>query len=154
MNLDLWLHLAHAAGAVIWVGGDVVLALVSVRVRRTDNLAVIGEFAQRSSSIGLRVITPAVVVVLVSGVWLVLASSEWNLTQPWVLLALGAFAVAFLISAVYLSRNASRLERASTGSTPDRRAADEALGRLILGYGLVVATLAFALWDMAFKPGS
>jgi uncharacterized membrane protein len=154
MNLDLGLQLAHAAGAIVWVGGDMVLAIVCVRYRRGGNLTVIGEFARTASSIGVKVITPAALVVLVSGVWLVLASSDWTLSQPWVLLALGAFVVAVLISAVYLRRSASHLEQASTDGAPDRRAAREALDRLLLGYGLVLISLVFALWDMAFKPGS
>ena len=153
MTLELWLHLAHVAGAVVWVGGGVTLSLVGVRSRQSGDLAVIGEFARTLSYVGLRVFTPAVLVVLVSGVWLVLTSSEWNFTQPWVLLALGAFVVAFLIGAVYLSRSAIQLERAVTG-TADLPAAREALGRWIVGYGVVLIVLVIALWDMIFKPGT
>jgi hypothetical protein len=96
---------------------------------------------------------PAVVVVLVSGVWLVLISSEWNFTQLWVLLALGAFIVAFLIGAVYLSRIALQLERAAIGADAVAEAASNILGRWIVGYGFVLVILLFAVWDMVFKPG-
>ena len=68
-------------------------------------MAVVGEFARLLSFAGLRVFTPAVLIVLLSGLWLVLAGSEWNLTQTWVLVALAAFAAAFLIGALYLSRS-------------------------------------------------
>jgi hypothetical protein len=44
--------------------------------------------------------------VLVTGASLVLMDSTWNFGQLRVLLALGAFAVAFLIGAVYPSRSA------------------------------------------------
>ena len=110
------------------------------------------EFARLLSYAGLRVLTPAVLVVLLSGLWLVLAGSEWTLTQSWVLLALGAFAAAFLIGAVHLSRSALQLERAAI-TTPDLAVARAAIGRWLVGYGLVLAILVFTLWDMVFKPG-
>ncbi len=153
MTLEPWIHFAHVVGAVVWVGGGITLSLIGVRARRSGNLAVIGEFARTLSYVGLRVFTPAVLIVLVSGVWLVLTSSEWNFKQLWVLLALGAFLVAFLIGAVYLSRSAIQLERAAT-QTSDLDAAREALGRWITGYGIVLIILVFALWDMIFKPGA
>lgn len=153
MTFEPWLHFAHIAGAIVWVGGGVMLSLVGVRARQSRNLAVISEFARTLSYVGLRVFTPSVLVVLVSGVWLVLISSEWNLTQLWVLLALGAFVVAFLIGAVYLSRMAIQLERAASQSA-DLPSALEALRRWLVGYGVVLIILVFTLWDMIFKPGT
>jgi uncharacterized membrane protein len=153
MNLEPWLLLAHVVGAIVWVGGGLMLSLIGARVRQSDNLAVIGEFARTLSYVGLRVFMPAVAVVLVSGVWLVLISSEWSITQLWVLLALGAFVVAFLIGGVYLSRSAIQLERAAT-QTPDLQTAREALGSWLAGYVVVLVVLAFVLCDMIFKPGT
>jgi uncharacterized membrane protein len=155
MTLEPWLHLAHVAGAILWVGGGVMLSVIGFRARRSGDLAVIREFARTLSYVGLRLLTPAVVVVLVSGVWLVLVSAEWSLTQVWVLLALGAFVVAFLVGAVFLSRSALQLERVVTqGQDQGLEPARDALGRWLVGYGVVLAILAFALWDMIFKPGA
>jgi uncharacterized membrane protein len=153
MDFEPWVHLGHIIGAVIWVGGGVMLSLVGVRARRSDDPAVVREFARLLSFTGLRVFAPAVVVVLLTGLWLVLAGSEWQLDQVWVLLALAAFAVAFLIGAIYLSRSALQLERAAT-SAFDPPVARAAIGRWLSGYAFVLATLLFALWDMVFKPGT
>ncbi len=153
MTLALWLLWVHIAGAIVWVGGGVMLSVIGARARQSGNVALIGDFAQTLSYVGLRLLTPAVLVVLVSGVGLVLISSEWSLTQPWVLLALGAFVVAFLIGAVYLSRSALQLERA-VSQNAGLQVAREALGRWLVGYGLVLIVLAFVLWDMIFKPGT
>jgi uncharacterized membrane protein len=152
MDLEPWIHFAHITAAVVWVGGGVMLAVVAIRARRSEDLAVVAEFARLLSFAGLRVLTPAVVVVLLSGLWLVLAGSEWTLTQAWVLLALGAFAAAFLIGAVYLSRSALQLERAAI-TKPDLAVARAAIGRWLAGYGLVLAILVLTMWDMVFKPG-
>jgi uncharacterized membrane protein len=154
MNFGPWLHFAHVTGAVVWVGGGVVLSVIGRRVRRSGDATVLAEFARTLSYVGLRVFTPAVVVVLVTGVWLVFAEQTGNFTQPWILLALAAFAVAFLIGAVYLSRSAIQLERLMSAPAPDLAAARDALGRWTLGYSVVLAVLVFALWDMVLKPGS
>jgi uncharacterized membrane protein len=153
MSLEPWLHFIHILGAIIWVGGGTMLCLIGIRARQIKDAHLIGDFAKTLSYVGLRVLMPAVVVVLVSGVWLVLISSEWNFTQLWVLLALGAFIVAFLIGAVYLSRIALQLERAAIGADVNAEAASNILGRWIVGYGFVLVILLFAVWDMVFKPG-
>jgi len=153
MTLEPWLHLAHILGAIIWVGGGVMLSLVGVRARQSEDPSLIREFARMLSYVGLRVLTPAVVAVLVSGVWLVLAGSEWNFSQLWVLLGLGAFVLSFLIGAIYLSRIAIQLERTATGAEIDLPAARDLLGRWIVGYGVILVILLFAVWDMVFKPG-
>ncbi len=51
-------------------------------------MVVTGEFARTLSYVGLRVFTPAVLVVLVTGVWLVLVEQSGDFTQLWVLFVL------------------------------------------------------------------
>jgi uncharacterized membrane protein len=153
MPLDRWLLVAHIAGAAVWIGGGVMLSVIGLRARRSTDVAAVGEFARLISYAGLRVLMPAVVVVLVSGLWMVLTGSAWSLTQLWIILALIAFAAAFVIGAVFLSRSALRLERVASESPPDLEVAHAAIGRWLTGYAVVLAILAFVLWDMVFKPG-
>jgi uncharacterized membrane protein len=153
MSLTPWLHLIHVVAATIWVGGGVTLSVIGARARRSDDPQVIRDFSHLLSYLGLRVFTPAVVVVLLSGIGIVLADSEWSFTQVWVLLALGAFLIAFLIGALYLGRSAIRLERLTADPGMSLPAARELLGRWLVGYGAVLLVLLFALWDMVFKPG-
>ena len=152
MTLEPWLHFAHITGAVIWVGGGLMLTVIGGRARRSGDVVLIREFARTLSYVGPRVLAPAVAVVLVSGIWLVVQQSR-DFTQLWVLLALGAFAAAFVIGAVYLSRSAILMERVAAEATANVQAARHALGRWMLGYSVVLAILVFALWDMIFKPG-
>jgi uncharacterized membrane protein len=151
MSIGPWLHLAHVAGAIIWVGGGVLLSVIALRVRRSGDVAILGDFAGTLSWVGLRVLSPAVIVVLVSGIWMVL-NAGGDFTTLWIALALVAFALAFLIGAVFLSRSAIRLERVAREG--DLAAARDALGAWLRGYGLVLVILAFAVWDMVFKPGA
>jgi uncharacterized membrane protein len=152
MALRFWLLLIHILGAVIWIGGGVMLSVIGARARQSEDPRTIGEFAQLLSYVGLRVLMPAVIAVIVSGVWLVLIS-PWSFTQLWVILALGAFVLAFLIGALYLSRVALELERVTTRTDASLQAARDVLGRWIVGYQIILLILLFALWDMVFKPG-
>jgi uncharacterized membrane protein len=131
----------------------VVLSAIGIRARRTGDLAIIRDIAQTLAYVGLRVFMPAVVLLLVTGVWLVL-SGDGAFIQLWVLLALGGFAVSFVIGAVFLSRTAIAL--ADVTSRPDATAAAAAqlLNRWINGYAIVLVVLAVTIWDMVFKPGS
>lgn len=153
MSWTAWLRFAHVLAAMVWVGGGLMLSLVAVRARSSPDPRAIAEFARTLPYVGLRVLMPAVLVVLVSGVWLVLASAAWQLTQFWVLLALGLFALAFLIGAIYLSRIGIALERAA-GRGGETTQAAALLNRWLLAYGIVLAVLLVAVWDMVFKPGA
>lgn len=151
--LEPWIHFIHVLGAIIWVGGGVMLSLVGARARKSNDPRVIGEFARTLSYVGLRVLTPAVVAVLLTGIWLVLTGSEWSFTQLWVLLGLGAFIAAFLIGAIYLSRIAIQLDRVATSTDLNPQTARDLLGRWMAGYQIILIILVFAVWDMVFKPG-
>jgi uncharacterized membrane protein len=111
MNLLTWLKFGHILGAMIWIGGGLMLSLLGMRARQSEDPHFVREFVQTLSYVGLRVLMPAVIAVLVFGVWMVLAFLAWQFTQLWILLALGAFAIAFVIGAVYLSRIALALDK-------------------------------------------
>jgi len=136
-----------------WVGGGLTLIIIGIRARSSPRPAAIGEFAEFLPFVGLRVLMPAVILVLVTGVWMVLNGAEWNFLQFWVLFALGLFALAFLIGAVYLSRVGIQMQRVATAAGGDTSAAARLLNRWFVGYAGVLTVLLVALWDMVFKPG-
>jgi len=132
MSLDSWLHLVHVLSAMVWVGGGLMLSLIGARARSSSDPRAIADFARLLPFVGIRVLMPSVILVLLTGVGLVLADSEFRFSQLWVLLALALFAVAFLIG--------------GAGAAP-------LLNRWLVGYWVVLAVLLVAVWDMVFKPG-
>ena len=134
------------------------LSVLALRARSSRDPGAIAEFARTLSFVGPRVLTPAVIAVLVFGVLMVLENAAWDFGQTWVLLAIAGFALAFVIGGLFLSRTAIALERAanereganhiSGGLLPDTL-----LGRWISGYGVVLVILLATVWDMVFKPG-
>jgi uncharacterized membrane protein len=152
MNLDPWLHLAHILGAIVWVGGGLMLSVIGLRARRSGDIGIIRDFARTLAYVGLRLFLPAVVVLLVTGVWLVL-SSGGNFLQLWILLALSGFALAFVIAVGYLSGVVVELERVAGQSDASAAEVGPLLGRWIAGWGIVLLVLVLTVWDMVFKPG-
>ena len=153
MTLLTWLKFGHILGAMIWIGGGVMLSFIGIRTRQSEDPHYIREFSRTLSYVGLRVLMPTVIAVLVFGVWMVLAFSAWRFTQLWILLALGAFALAFVIGAVYLSRIALVLDSLTASTDFNLETARNLLSRWIVGYQIVLFILLFAVWDMVFKPG-
>ncbi len=150
-DLYLLLKFAHVLGAIVWLGGGLMLSVLGARARRRADRGAIGEFGRTLSFVGPRVLTPAVLATLVFGAWMVIESAAWDFAQLWVQLALGLFVAAFLIGAIYLSRIGIRLQRVGE-SGGDAADGHRLLGRWVLGYGVVLAILVLAVWDMVFKP--
>jgi uncharacterized membrane protein len=154
VSLDNWLHFVHVVGAMVWVGGGLTMSFIGLRTRSSANPTAIAEFGRTLPYVGLRILMPAVLVVLVTGVWMVLASSEWHFSQFWVVLGLGLFLLAFLIGAIYLGRVGIQLGRASNASGAGGGDVKALLNRWLTGYWVVLIILLVAVWDMVFKPGT
>lgn len=150
MTLHSWLLFGHILGAMAWLGGGLVLALMGLRVRRSTELASYHEFAGTLGYVGPRVLMPGVIAVLVFGLWMVLESEAWDFSQLWIQIAIGLFVLAFVVGALYLSRVGIAMGRPESADLAAQR---RLVGRWLTGYGVVLLILLVAVWDMVFKPG-
>jgi len=76
-----------------------------------------------------------------------------SFTELWILLALGGFALAFVVGVGFMARAGIELGRVVTAATPDVTRTRALVGRWVTGYSAMLAILLFVLWDMVFKPG-
>ncbi|HEX6715372.1 MAG TPA: DUF2269 family protein [Thermoleophilaceae bacterium] len=149
-TLYQWLFLFHIVGAMVWVGGAVLLAVLGSRATRSDDATEVGRFVRGLRTTGPIVLAPSAAAVLGFGIWLVLNSPAWSFDQAWVQFGIGLFAAAFLIGAVFLSRTSIAAERAvDAGNDAD---ALRQLRRWSWGYRAILALLLVTAWDMVFKP--
>jgi hypothetical protein len=95
------------------------LNVIGLRARRSGDVGIIRDFAQTLAYVGLRLFMPAVLVLGVTGVWMVLAG-DGSFGQLWVLLAVGGFALALAIGVGYLSGVAVELERVASETNASR----------------------------------
>ena len=87
-----WLMAAHILAAVVWVGGNVMLQILAIRLARSNDPVWMAAFAGEVEWIGMRVSAPASGLVLVFGIWMVIQEPAWTFGQLWVLAALAMFA--------------------------------------------------------------
>jgi uncharacterized membrane protein len=153
MSLLSWLHFAHVLAAAVWLGGGLLLMLLAARSRSSSDPDAVAQFARILPWVGIRALTPAVVVLLVTGVWMILVGVGWSFSQFWVQLGLSLFTLAFLIGALYMSRVGIQLERTTGASGGHRSTAIDLINRWLIGYGIILIVLVAAVWDMVFKPG-
>jgi uncharacterized membrane protein len=146
-----WVVFVHVLAGMVWLGGIAVLGAFAIRVLREDDPAAVGRFLGSLRRIGPLVLAPAPVLLIGFGVWAVLDSDARDFGQLWIDLALGLFAVAFLIGAAHQSRAAIAAERAAASG--ETAAAARHLRRWAWGMGAIVALLVVATWVMVFKPG-
>ncbi len=146
-----WLLFGHIVAAMAWVGGGLLLGVLATQVVRGGDADAVARFVASLRRIGPLVLAPSTIAVIGLGVWMVLDSAAWDFSQLWVQLALGLFALAFVIGAAHQSRAAIGAERAVTAGEADL--ALRHLARWSAGYWVIVALLVVAAWDMVFKPG-
>ncbi len=152
MSLQSLLLFLHILGAVVWIGGGAALSLIGRRVQRSSERGVVAEFAGTLRFLGMRAFAPALFVVLTTGLWMVLDGSQWRISQPWILIGMALFLIAFVIGAVYLGRIGVALERTATDAARDVGEMTALIRRWIGGYSAILLVLVVAVWDMVFKP--
>ena len=86
------LKLAHVLAAVVWVGGGATLALIALRSVRGGSPYEIAGMARTAGWIGPHVFSPASLVLLLSGCWMMAEGSlPWD--QGWIVFSLAAWVV-------------------------------------------------------------
>lgn len=151
-TLHQWLVFVHVLAAMVWVGGLVALSALGTSVLRTGEHDAVARFVGSFRVVGPLVLTPAAVLVLLVGIWLVLDSDAWSFGQTWVWLALVLLAAAVLVGAAFLGRVATAAERAVEAG--DDATAVQQLRRWSWGVRLILVLLVVTTWDMIFKPGA
>jgi uncharacterized membrane protein len=147
-----WLMFVHIVAAMVWVGGLVVLTILATQALRSNQPDTVARFVGSLRVTGPLLFAPAMALVLGLGIWMVVDSDAWSFGQGWVRLALGLFAVAFVVGAVFQSRAAILAQRAVDAG--DHATATRHLRRWSWGMRLILLVLLVITWDMVFKPGT
>lgn len=149
MNGYNLLLFVHVLAATAWLGGGVVLFLLALRARGSSSS--LQTFATWLPYVGIRLLMPAVVLLPITGIWMILIDSEWSFEQEWVRIAIGLFLVAFAVGAVYLSTVGVAMAKAAGTASANL---GTLVNRWMVGYSVVLAVLLVVVADMVFKPGA
>lgn len=153
MSLYEWLLFLHIVAAIVWIGGGVVLQILGLRLARSRDGPGMLKFTRDIEFLGPRIFAPTSLAVLGLGVWMVLVSDAWAFSQLWIVLALVAYGISFLIGITYFGPAAKRIERAVEAEGPDGATVARLIRTNLLVSRFDLAILLFIVWDMVFKPG-
>ena len=153
MNLYETLVWLHVSFAVLWVGGNVMINLVAIRARTSGDSAELATLFRTLAWFGERYFMPVSLLTLVFGFWLT-AEGDWSYRDnPWLLLSLGIYAIAFLIGMLFFGPESKRIVKLLDG---DAAAVDTGATTRMKRYLNVAHVDAFALvvilFLMSVKP--
>lgn len=100
MTLYELLLFVHVLAAAVWVGGAVMLKVLTSRALRADPDRA-AELATETERVGTGVLMPASIVLLVAGLWMVF-EGDWGFEPLWVKAGLFIYVVSAVAGAVFL----------------------------------------------------
>jgi uncharacterized membrane protein len=148
-----WLKAFHVLMAIVWVGGAMALQVLAIRVTRSDDRERLRSFSADIEFVGTRIFTPASLILLGLGIWMVIDSPAWTFGQFWVLAALAMFAFSFVSGAFYLGPQSGRLKAMFEAEGAGAPAAPALIRRLFLVSRVELVLMVLIVFDMVLKPG-
>jgi uncharacterized membrane protein len=143
--------IGHVLSAVVWVGGGLCMSFVALQALRTSDPVAIAAAARTGGWLGHRIFTPASLLVFAFGVGMMLDGGlAWN--QEWVLIALAAWLVAFLLGVAFFGPEGARIGRLAAERGIADPAVQARLRRVFLVSRLDAVLLVVVLVDMFLKP--
>ena len=145
-----WLLFGHLLFASIWVGGDAMIQVFFFRAR-TAGPAQVVQFAMDVEWIGMRVLTPAALVVVAFGFGLV-AKGDWDLGDLWLGFGLAVFLASFLTGAGFLGPESGRIGKLADDRGPTDPEVQQRIARIALISRVELVLLVLVIFDMVAKP--
>ena len=146
-----WLQLVHVLAAMVWVGGAVMVQIVAIRAMASKDPVRQATFSADAEWLGMRVFTPASVIVLLAGIAMVLDAGI-GFTPTWILAGLGGIAFTIIIGASFLGPESGRLKALISergGTDPEVISRRD---RIFLVSRIDLAVLIFVVAMMVLSP--
>lgn len=154
MELHEWLKFFHVLAAIIWVGAAIVLNAVITRANRRPDRSAVVRLTSEVEWVGPLLISPAAVVVIGLGIWLVGLEDEWAISQVWVILSLVLVGVSMILGIGYFGPEGKRISAMVEERGPADADARRRMDRLLWWARVDLLILLVVLWAMVFKPGA
>lgn len=146
-NLLLFIHIAAVA---TWVGAGVVQLIVNPAMHRAGG-ATAAAWMRQTVRLGRVLFSPAAVIVLITGIWMVIRESIYDFEQAFVVIGFIAVVLgAFLGIRVYGPGGTQVAELHEAG---DSAAAGQKLSRLLTIAAAEIGFLLFTIWAMVGRLG-
>ncbi len=151
-SLYLLFKFIHVVSVIVWIGGGVAMVTFNALLARENDRSAQMTLAHLSSRYGKQVISPAAVITLLAGVFMVLASPSLSFSLLWITWGfvgiLGSVLLGALLTARTL-RGITALGADGAGDTARLGALQQRLGLLSF---LDLLLLLSTVWAMVYKP--
>ena len=142
----VWLFL-HVLAAAVWFGSNYAVMTLSMRFAKVDG-APAAEFQRSLADLGLKAQTPAAVLLLISGIFLVLGNDAYGFGSGFVSLGFFTIIVGAVLGSRFFGPNARKAaEQHDAGETAAARATERKVGQVgALDTVLLAVTIAAMVW--------
>ncbi|MGH2556319.1 MAG: DUF2269 family protein [Actinomycetota bacterium] len=147
------LKFVHILAAIIWVGAGLFFQFHATRLQRSNDPVKFAGFAKDVEFYGLRLFTPASLLVLLTGIAMVLYSPGLDFSDTWIWLGLVGYAITFLTGATYLGPASGRLGKMIDTRSPDDPEVQAGIRRIFTISRVDQTVILLVVADMVFKPG-
>jgi uncharacterized membrane protein len=145
----------HVLAAVVWVGGGFTTQVYAARIRSQKDPVKLASFAKDIEWVGMRVYTPAALIVLLLGIGMVLESSgSPEFSDLWIILGLVGIAISVIVGATYLGPTSGKLGTLIVERGPEDAEAQQTLARILAISRVDLLILLLIVVDMVVKPGA
>lgn len=103
--------------------------------------------------IGLRIFTPATLVLLGSGIWMIARRAAWSYSQLWVWLSLVIFGASFLAGILFYGPESGRIVRLAETHGPNADEVGNRIRRVLWIFRFEWVAVVAVIWLMVAKPG-
>jgi uncharacterized membrane protein len=152
MTLYEFLKLIHVLGAIAWVGTSIEQQLVGARAMSSNAKGRLAHFVDEAEWVGVRIMTPAAILVVIAGVLMVIESG-WNFSDSWILIGIGLFVLTSLNGMVFLTPQTKRLKLSIAERGEDDASVQALVKKVTLASRIDLLILIAIVADMVIKPG-
>lgn len=146
----LWLHIM---GAVVWVGGAVMIQALSLRIVASNDALRMAGFSKDVEHVGTRMFMPASLVLILTAVGLML-NGNWDWGEPFVTVGLVVWILSFVAGAGFLGPESGRIAKAIETEGPASSEAQRRIRRILAYSRFELLLLLVVVFMMTVKLGT
>lgn len=148
MELRDWLLFFHITGAILYVGGDIMLNVFVYQARRDGEVA---SFL-RTVATSTKVITVGAVLTLLMGIGLVVADEVYGFATGFVIVGIIVILIGGAADGTYFNKQVEAIS-ALLEENPGSPEINVRLSSIARAAAVINVLFLVAVWAMVFKPG-
>jgi uncharacterized membrane protein len=147
-----FLLFVHIAMAAIWVGGTVMIQFFALRILGSGEPARQVALGTDVEWISTRLIVPASLLAVVSGVLMVVDAEAWSFGDDWIVIGLVLFAITFVAGTAFFGPESKRIGKLAAVEGPTSPLVQARTRRILALSRPDIVLLFLLVFDMSAKP--